>query len=120
MNVSRADRVKTLRSFDIRTIKVKVADDATYGIRFHDFGKTARPEGQFLNDTFGPLTNRMNLALPPKWNDMTGIASWQINPGTTYLTGQIGPQFIFGTQYVGGAIQHFVLQPWKYGSLIKP
>ena len=120
MGVPRAKRVTILQSFDIPTIKVRVADDATFGIRFHDFGKTAKPVGQFLNDTFSSLTNRKTLALPWEWNDMSGVVSWQIKPGTTYLTGKIGAQFSYGPQYVGGAVQHFVLEPWKYGTLLKP
>ena len=30
--------------------------------------------GQFLIDTFTPLTNRANLALPPQWDGMTGVS----------------------------------------------
>ena len=120
MSVPRAKRVTILQSFDILTIKVRVADDATFGIRFHDFGKTAKPSGQFLNDTFSSLTNRETLALPWVWNEMSGVVSWKIKPGTTYLTGKIGAQLSYGPQYVGGAVQHFVLEPWKYGTLLKP
>ncbi len=120
MGVSRADRVKFLQSFDVSTISVKTAGDSTFGLRFHDFGQTAKPMGQFLTDTFTPLTTRANMALPPQWNGMTGIAQWQIKSGTTFLSGQVGPQLQFGSQYVGGANQMFVLQPWKYGTLLKP
>jgi hypothetical protein len=51
---------------------------------------------------------------------MTGMAQWQIKPGTTYISGKVGPQLQFGSQYIGGANQIFVLEPWKYGTLLKP
>jgi hypothetical protein len=120
MGVSRADRVTALQSFDIRTISVQTAGDANFGIRFHDFGQTARPMGQFLTDTFTPLTNRSTMALPVEWNGMTGISQWQIKPGTTMIKGQVGPQLQFGSQFTGGASQTFILEPWKYGTLLKP
>ena len=88
-----------------------------YNGNFDDFGGDARPIGQFLTDTFGPTTNRVNLALPPKWNSMAGIKQWQIKPGTTIIKGKVRPQLSEGTQYVGGANQIFVLEPWKYGTL---
>jgi hypothetical protein len=101
-------------------LSVETADDATYGIRFHNFGQTAQPMGQFLTDTFTPLSNRGNLALPPQWNGMTGVSQWQVTQGTTYLSAQVAPQLRFGSQYVGGANQIFVLKPWQYGSLVPP
>ena len=36
------------------------------------------------------------------------------------LTGRVGPQFEYGSQYVGGAVQTFVYQPWLDNSLIMP
>jgi RHS repeat-associated protein len=120
MGVSRADRVTYLQSFDIRTITVQTAGDANFGIRFHDFGQTARPMGQFLTETFTPLTNRSTMALPVEWNGMTGISQWQIKPGTTMISGQVAPQLQFGAQFTGGANQTFILEPWKYGTLLKP
>ena len=115
MGVPRSKRVKVLQSFDIETIKMKQAGNNEFGLRF--YGGNAQPMGQFLMDTFSPLTNRSNLALPPKWNAMTGIKQWQIKPGTTMITGKVAPQLGFGEQYIGGANQIFVLEPWKYGSL---
>ena len=120
MGVPRAQRVQILQSFDVSTLTVQTADDATFAIRFHDFGQTALPMGQFLTDTFTPLTNPGNLSLPPQWNGMTGISQWQITQGTTYLRGQVAPQLQLGSQYVGGADQIFVLKPWEYGSLVPP
>lgn len=116
MGVSRAKRVQILQSFDVGTLRVETAGKNLFGFRF--FGGNARPTGQFLTETFTPLTNRANLALPPQWNAMTGLQQFQIKPGTTVLRGRVGPQLGEGAQYVGGADQMFVLEPWKYGSLL--
>ena len=115
MGVSRAKRKEILESFEIGTIKVQKAGVNEYGIRF--FGGNAQPMEQFLSDTFGPMTNRANLALPPKWNSMTGIKQWKIKPETTMIKGKVTPQLNEGPQYIGGANQIFILEPWKYGSL---
>ena len=32
-----------------------------------------KPNGQFLFKTFSSYTNRESLALPPSWNQITGI-----------------------------------------------
>ena len=89
MGVPRSKRVEVLQSFDIETIKMKQAGNNEFGLRF--YGGNAQPMGQFLMDTFSPLTNRSNLALPPKWNAMTGIKQWHIKLGTTMITGKIAP-----------------------------
>ena len=115
MGVSRAKRKEILESFEIGTIKVQKAGVNEYGIRF--FGGNAQPMGQFLSDTFGTMTNRANLALPPKWNSITGIKQWKIKPETTMIKGKVTPQLNEGPQYIGGANQIFILEPWKYGSL---
>lgn len=117
MGVNRAQRKQILESFETPTLSVETAGENLYGLRFHDFGKKATPEGQYLFETFTPQTNRAGLALPPEWNGMTGMKQWQITPGTTVIRGRAGPQFEYGAQYGGGAEQMFVLQPWKYGSL---
>ena len=51
-----------------------------------------------------------NLALPPSWNQMTGIKQWQIEPGTIMLKGIADSQQLQGTQYIypGGAEQIFI------------
>ncbi|MCZ8195914.1 MAG: hypothetical protein O9253_02465 [Aquidulcibacter sp.] len=115
--VDRATRVQILQSFERGTISVEPAGDSLYGLRFHDFGEKARPMGQYVFETFTSQTNRAGLALPPEWNGMTGIKQWQIAPGTTVLRGLTAPQLSYGNQYLGGAEQMFVLEPWKYGSL---
>jgi filamentous hemagglutinin len=117
MGVDRATRVQILQSFDVSTLTVNTAGDNLFALRFHDFGVTAKPMGQYLFETFTPQTTRVGLALPYEWNGMTGIQQWQITPGAIYLRGTAAPQFNFGSQYVGGADQIFILQPWKYGTL---
>ncbi|MBN3066304.1 hypothetical protein H5A21_20060 [Pectobacterium aquaticum] len=107
-----------MNSFEKGTITVDKAGNDLHAIRFHDFGKNAQPNGQYLFESFTPQTNRSGLALPEEWNGMTGIKQWQIAPGTTILRGKAAPQFEYGSQFSGGAEQIFVLQPWKYGSLL--
>ena len=116
IGMGRADRVEKLQSFEVGTIQIRQAGAHEYGIRYFDVlegynGATA--EGQYLNNTFTPLTNRANLALPPSWNKAYYIQQWQIKPGTIILTGKVGPQLDFGPQYVGGAVQTYIYKPWE-------
>ncbi|TDB41616.1 RHS repeat domain-containing protein, partial [Photorhabdus khanii] len=117
MGMSRVQRKQVIDSFELSGMSVQKAGNNLYGIRFHDYGKTARAEGQYLFETFTSQTNRSGLALPPDWNGMTGIKQWQITPGTAIIKGRAAPQLEYGSLYSGGAEQMFVLQPWKYGSL---
>ncbi|WP_230545023.1 hypothetical protein, partial [Yersinia pseudotuberculosis] len=117
MGVPRSQRKQIIDSFELSGMSVQKASNDLHGLRFHDYGKTARAEGQYLFETFTPQINRNGLALPPDWNGMTGIKQWQITPNTTIIRGRAAPQFEYGSQYSGGADQIFVLQPWKYGSL---
>ena len=114
--ISRNKRVEILQSFQEGTIKVETAGESTYGLRFHDFGVNASPKGSFLTDTFTPLTNPQNLALPTEWNLKTGITQWQVEPGTKMITGATAPQLEYGSQYVGGANQWWVPKD----NLLKP
>ena len=77
---------------------------------------------QFLFKTFSSYTNRGGLALPPSWNQMSGIKQWQIKPGTIMLKGIAASQKLDGAQYIypGGAEQIFIYQPWKYKTLLEP
>jgi len=106
--VPRQYRKQILESFDVRTIKMDVAGPNTYGLRFHDFGVNAQAKGRFLFESFTPLTNRRNLALPYEWNKMTGIKQWQIKPGTPIIKGTVAPKFQYGSQYVGGETQWYI------------
>lgn len=104
--VPRAYRKQILESFDVETIKLQTARDSTYGLRF--YGGNANAEGRYLFETFSPLTNRQNLALPYEWNSMTGIQQFQVKSGTTMITGNTAAQKSFGSQYIGGAKQWYI------------
>lgn len=119
MDVSRSQRKQIIDSFELSGVSVSKAGDNLYGTRFHDFGKNARPEGQYVFETFTSQTNRSGLALPPAWNEMTEIQQFQIKPGTTVIKEKAAPQYEYGSQYGGGAEQLFILEPWKYRSLMK-
>ncbi len=105
--VSRQFRKQILESFDAGTIKLQVADENTYGLRFYD-GVNAEARGRYLFESFNNLTNRQNLALPPEWNEMSGIKQWRIEPDTTMITGEAASQFQFGFRYVGGEKQWYI------------
>ena len=96
---------------------LNIAGDNTFGLRFHDNGMKAYPQGSYLLETFGPQTNRNNLALPPDWNGMTGIKQWYVPSGTQMITGGAAPQYQFGLQYVAGANQWWIMDRTK---LIEP
>ena len=102
----RAYRKQILESFDVETIKLQTAGESTYGLRF--YGGNANAEGRYLFETFSPLTNRQNLALPYEWNNMTGIQQFQVRSGTTMITGTAAAQKSFGSQYIGGANQWYI------------
>jgi RHS repeat-associated protein len=104
--VPRAYRKQILESFDVETIKLQTAGESTYGLRF--YGGNANAEGRYLFETFSPLTNRQNLALPYEWNSMTGIQQFQVRNGTTMITGKAAAQKRFGSQYIGGANQWYI------------
>ncbi len=104
--VPRAYRKQILESFDVETIKLQTAGESTYGLRF--YGGNANAEGRYLFETFSPLTNRQNLALPYEWNSMTGIQQFQIRKGTIMITGKAVAQKSFGSQYIGGANQWYI------------
>lgn len=105
-NVPRKYRKQILQSFDIHTIKIKIADDHTYGIRF--YGGNSNLKGKYLFETFSQLTNRNNLALPYEWNDMTGIQQFKVREGTIIIVGRVAPQLSFSASYIGGAYQWFI------------
>lgn len=114
--VPRAFRKQVLQSFETGTIRLDIADDNTYGLRFYD-NVNASAKGRYLYETFTDLTNRKNLSLPPEWNGMTGIQQWQIRPGTIIIKGNAGPQFQYGSEYIGGMEQWYIN---NLDNLIKP
>ena len=101
--VPRAYRQQILQSFEIETISLRTADNATYGLRF--FGGAANETGRYLFPTFTNYTNRVGLALPPSWNSMAGISQFQISEGSSYIFGRAVSQ---GGIYTGGSYQMFV------------
>jgi RHS repeat-associated protein len=115
LGVPRPRRKEIIESFERGTIRLEAAGPNLHGTRFH--GGAAKPMGQYLFETFTPQTNRANLALPPKWNDMTGLRQYEVKPGTTLIRGKAAPQSAQGSQYVGGADQMYVHEPWRTGSL---
>ena len=125
LNPKKIDEV--LDSFAPQTLKVVKAGSEDYGIRFYDMKYKAnpglpKPGGQYLFETFTPNINREGLALPPSWNQMTGIKQWQIKPETVILKGIADSQELEGIHYIypGGAEQIFIYQPWNYKTLLEP
>lgn len=90
MGVSREDRVRILQSFNVGTLRVETAGEDFYAMRF--FGGNAKPMGQYLFESFTPLTNRSGLALTPEFNAMSGLKQWQVSPGAVMLRGTAAPQ----------------------------
>ena len=76
-------RKNILQSFDVRTIKVRLARTNEYGIRFHDKGLKATANGRYLFETFP--ASRNSLAIKPEWNNMTDIKQWQIKKEHYFL-----------------------------------
>jgi RHS repeat-associated protein len=101
-NVPRHIRKSVLESFDTKSMTVRAAGDAEYGIRFFDNIK-AYPKGRYLFDDF-PAT-RDALALKPDWNQMHGFKQWQVRPGTTIFEGPAARQGF----YPGGKIQKYIM-----------
>lgn len=111
MNIPRSVRKQVLGSFDVRTLRVRAAGDAEFGIRFYD-NIEAFPRGRSLFETFP--ASRDSLALQECWNRMTGFKQWQIRPGATVFEGATSPQGVWR----GGQIQKFVFDPMR--DLLEP
>lgn len=101
--VPRAYRKQILENFEVGTISLRTADNATFGLRF--YGGAANQIGRYLFPTFTNYTNRAGLALPPSWNSMSGISQFQIAPGSTYIFGRAASQ---GGIYSGGSYQMYI------------
>ncbi len=101
--VPRVYRKQILQSFNIETISLRTAGNSTFGLRF--FGGSANASGRYLFPTFTNYTNRVGLALPYRWNSMTGISQFQIRPGATYIFGRAASQ---GGRFTGGSYQMYV------------
>jgi hypothetical protein len=110
MNIPRNVRKTVLESFDVRTLRVRTAGNAEFGLRF--FGGPADARGHFLFETFP--ASRSSLGLPLKWNEMHGFTQWRIRPGAVVFEGRVASQ----GYYTGGQMQKYVLN--KYTDLLEP
>jgi hypothetical protein len=111
MNIPRAVRKTVLESFDVRTIQVRAAGEAEFGIRYFD-NIRAFPRGGTLFETFP--TSRASLAIKFEWNRMTGFKQWQIRPGAVVLEGRVAPQ----GSMPGGQIQKWIFDSQR--DLLEP
>ncbi|WP_157493018.1 RHS repeat domain-containing protein [Dyadobacter tibetensis] len=111
IGIPRSYRKEILQSFETETISLRIANMNTFGLRF--YGGAASESGRYLFPTFTSYTNRVGLALPAKWNTMSGISQFQIAPGSTYIYGRAASQ---GGIYTGGSYQMYVP---NLGNLIK-
>jgi len=81
-------------------------------------GGNAKALGYYGFPAFTPFTTQAGLALPWDWNLMTGIAQWQVMPNTIFIMGNAAPQFLYGSQFIGGSMQYcfpfleYLLLPW--------
>jgi hypothetical protein len=100
--VPRSIRKQVLESFDRQSMRLRVAGDSEFGLRyFDDINAFAR--GRYV---FGELpATRSSLALPANWNQMTYLRQFRVRPGTTMLEGPAAPQGF----YPGGQIQRYIL-----------
>ena len=105
--VPRQYRKQILESFDVKSIKLDIVNDATYDLRFYD-DVNAGAKGRYLFETFTNQTNRSNLVLPYEWNGITGIQQWQVKTVTTVIKGSAAPQLQMGNEYIGGANQWYI------------
>ena len=103
--VPRHYRKQILESFEIETIRVRVAGPDEFGIRYYD-DVNAFAKGRYLFETFP--ASRESLAIRPEWNQMRYFRQWRIRPGTIMIEGRTASQ---GLGYPGGQIQKFILYP---------
>jgi len=103
IGVPRVYRKEILQSFDVGSITLRKARNKTYGLRF--YGGAAEANGRYLFPTFTNYTSRTGLALPYKWNSMSGLRQFQIRPGSTYIYGRASSQ---GGIYSGGSYQMYL------------
>ncbi|MCG3724109.1 hypothetical protein EXA15_17010, partial [Vibrio cincinnatiensis] len=102
-DVPRDIRKQVLESFDIKTLNMRQATDSEFGIRYFD-NVNAWEKGRYLFETFP--ASRQNLALKPKWNQMTYMKQFQIRSNTTILEGRVSSM---GVGVEGSQIQKYIL-----------
>lgn len=106
------DRNQIIKSFDLETFRIeRVSAPRTEYRVFDDF--SARLEGRYVSsDFFGSQTDRIvNFALPN--NAATRLGQVTIPEGSLVFTGRVAPQFNFGSGFVGGANQTFLMEPLR-------
>lgn len=104
MGIPRNIRTQVLQSFDVRTIRVRAAGEAEYGLRYFD-NVDAFPRGRYLFETFP--ASRDSLGLQIDWNQMRGFQQWRIRPGATIFEGSTAPQGVWR----GGQTQKYIFDP---------
>lgn len=92
MGVRRSVRRQVLQSFDVRTIRVRAAGEAEFGLRYFD-NVNAFPRGRYLFETFP--ASRDSLGLQIDWNQKSGFRQWRIRPGATVFEGSVAPQGVW-------------------------
>lgn len=96
------DVAKTFQNGRYREITLK---EPIVLSRYYD-NVSAFAKGRFMTNSISgsKFLDRMGLALRPKWNGMTKVASWEIPAGTTIYKGKAAMQF----PWIGGKTQYFV------------
>ena len=102
--VPRPIRKQVLESFDRRAMRLRLAGEQEFGVRYYD-QILAFPRGRTLFETFP--ASRSSLALKPEWNQMRFLKQWRIRPGTKVFEGPAAPQ---GLALPGGQTQKYILQ----------
>lgn len=98
---SRARRVEVIQSFEVDAMRVRLAGESEFGLRY--FSDSSRAAGSYLFETFP--ASRSSLAIRPEWNSMAGFRQFQIRPNATVLE---GPAFAQGPYLPGGQLQKYV------------
>ncbi len=107
-NIDAIDRSSIIRSFDPKSIEMKVAGPDTRVWRYHNDDAIFKKDGRFVavdisNDV---AMDRARLAIP-SGNRMGWLDERRITPGTVYFEGAVRPDF--GSP--GGGRQAFVPDP---------
>ncbi len=97
------DGVKELSNFRRGVEVIETTKDVKL---YRYYGGGAKPISRYL--TNGPISesiDRIELALPEKWNSMSGVAEISVPKGTIMIKGTVGSQKF---PYIGGRTQYFV------------
>ena len=84
-----------------------ILDKPTVLSRYYD-NVDAFAKGRYMTNpsslSGSRFLNRQGLALRPRWNKMTKLAHWQLQPGTVIYKGRAATQF----PWLGGKTQYFL------------